>query len=93
MTEVVECCYTLVEEVDGLHAGVLLIADLQLMELTKQIDQLLHHLHPILTETTQTHDSSINYRFHKETNDLTVWSIRTGKGDVVLDWIDPIFPI
>lgn len=64
MSEVVKCCFTLVEEVDGLHACILLIADLQLMELTKQIDQLLHHLHPILTETTQTHHSSVNYRFH-----------------------------
>lgn len=61
-----ECCFTLVEEVDGLHAGIFLIADLQLMELTEQIDQLLHHLHPILTETTHTHthNPSVNYRFH-----------------------------
>lgn len=55
-----ECCFTLVEEVDGLHAGIFLIADLQLMELTEQIDQLLHHLHPILTETTHTHNPSIS---------------------------------
>lgn len=51
-------CFTLIKEVDGLHAGIFLIADLQLMELTEQIDQLLHHLHPILTETTHTN----NYR-------------------------------
>ena len=41
---------TLVEEVDGFHAGVLLVADLQLVELAEQIDQPLHHLHTLLTE-------------------------------------------
>lgn len=41
---------TLVEEVDGLHAGVLLVADLQLVELAEQVDQPLHHLHPVLAE-------------------------------------------
>lgn len=46
---------TLVEEVDGLHAGVLFIADLQLVELTEQIDQLLHHLHAILAKPARTH--------------------------------------
>ena len=41
---------TLVEEVDGFHAGILLVADLQLVELAEQIDQPLHHLHTLLTE-------------------------------------------
>lgn len=43
-------CVTLVQEVDGFHAGVLLVADLQLVELAEQIDQPLHQLHAILTE-------------------------------------------
>lgn len=46
---------TLVQEVDGLHACVLLIADLQLVELAEQIDQLLHHLHAILAKPACMH--------------------------------------
>jgi len=64
-------CFTLVEEVDGLHAGVLLIADLQLVELTEQIYQFLHHLHPILTETTHTHTHTIHQYTTDFTDDLT----------------------
>jgi len=49
---------TLVEEVDGLHAGVLLVADLQLVELAKQINQPLHHLHAIFTEAEESERES-----------------------------------
>lgn len=41
---------TLVQEVDGFHAGVLLIADLQLIKLAIEINQPLHHFHAVLTE-------------------------------------------
>lgn len=44
------CCLTLVQEVDGFHARVLLVADLQLVEFAKEVDQPLHHLHPLFTE-------------------------------------------
>lgn len=47
------CAITLVEEVDGFHTGILLIADLQLMELAKQIYQPLHDFHTILTEAEE----------------------------------------
>lgn len=49
---------TLVEEVDGFHTGVLLVADLQLVELAKQIYQPLHHLHAILTEAEESDTDS-----------------------------------
>ena len=41
---------TLVQEVDGFHAGIFLIADLQLVELAEKINELLHNLHSVLTE-------------------------------------------
>lgn len=44
------CAVTLVEEVDGFHTGVLLVTDLQLVELAKQIYQPLHDFHPVLAE-------------------------------------------
>lgn len=47
------CVVTLVEEVDGFHTGILFIADLQLVELAKQIYQPLHDFHPILTEAEE----------------------------------------
>lgn len=47
------CVATLVEEVDGFHTGILLITDLQLVELAKQINQPLHDFHPILAEAEE----------------------------------------
>lgn len=44
------CVVTLVKEVDGFHTGILLITDLQLVKLSEQIYQPLHHLHAVLTE-------------------------------------------
>lgn len=55
---VVQLFVTLIQEVDGFHAGVLLIADLQLIKLTIEINQPLHHFHAVLTEADgqkQTH--------------------------------------
>lgn len=47
------CAVTLVEEVDGFHTGILLITDLQLVELAKQIYQPLHDFHPVFTEAAE----------------------------------------
>ena len=68
---------TLVEEVDGFHAGVLLVADLQLVELAEQIDQPLHHFHTLLTEpgtqrepSEPAHTHSLKHTQGWETADL-----------------------
>lgn len=47
------CVVTLVKEVDSFHTGILLVTDLQLVKLAKQIYQPLHHLHAILTEAEE----------------------------------------
>ncbi len=64
------CVVTLVEEVDGFHAGIFLVADLQLVKLAKQINQPLHHLHAVLTEAKESDtDLSIMWEIcSKQTN-------------------------
>lgn len=47
------CVVTLVKEVDGFHTGILLVTDLQLVKLAKQVYQPLHNLHAILTEAEE----------------------------------------
>lgn len=42
--------HTLVEEVDGFHAGIFLVANIQLMELVEQINQPLHYIHSIFAK-------------------------------------------
>ncbi len=68
------CVVTLVEEVDGFHAGIFLVADLQLVKLAKQINQPLHHLHAVLTEAKESDtDLSITWEIcSKQTNVLEV---------------------
>ena len=51
---------TLVEEVDGFQAGVLLVADLQLVELAEEADEPLHHLHAVLAKPEQIINIQLN---------------------------------